>query len=327
VNEIEVGNVYCYPNAMDDNDYLKINIRLWQELGLNIRSFNSILKKTFTPYLWGKDYLILNFFENSVLGRSPFFRLVRAVSFLLFARCVVKKIIWVRHNYGPHNTCGVDIRWYKYICFFLDNISHEIVAHKEVSTINVTHVIPHPLYFPTDNVPLMTISKRSLAREFLYFGQVRKYKGLSSLLIRWPTNVQLVMLGSCNDIVLEEEIRSIINQRNLNVVWRNEFISKELLDDAILKADCVIIPHVDKSMIVTGSAFHAMSLGANLLINESEFSDWATKLYPFASSYNSSTLNEHVNNTEFVKKHDVLISAIKNNGDEIVKQAWKSVFI
>ncbi|MFT5849005.1 MAG: beta-1,4-mannosyltransferase [Psychroserpens sp.] len=325
--DFENNNIYCYPNSMEENDYLNINFRLWREMGLNVFPFKSLLKKLITPRLWFKDYVVLNFFENTVLGRFAGLRLLRAVVFLLLARLLVRKIIWVRHNYIPHSLNGVNIHYFNCISFLLNKLSHEIVVHRPVKDFLMSHVVPHPLYLNFNSDQHDNNLDEDKDKEFLYFGQVRENKGLCQLLECWPTDTKLTMLGACNDSVLENRIRGIISFRNLNVIWDNIFVSKGLLDEAIYKADCIVIPHVDKSMIVTGAAFHAMSLGANLVINESDFSNWMITVYPFSSSYNYSNLTEIIHNVNLLKKSDVMVHAKNVNSDDKVKRAWKSVFL
>jgi hypothetical protein len=317
-------NIYCYPNSLKENDYLKINVSLWLEMGLSVFQLNSMFHKLMDPRTWSKDYVILNFFENSVLGRFSILKLLRGIAFLLLARLLVRKVIWIRHNYTPHSLNGVNIRYFSCICFFLNKLSHEVVVHRPVKDFSVSHVIPHPLYLNFNSEQDDNCLFKN--KEFLYFGQVRENKGLCQLLEHWPVNIKLTMIGACNDSCLESRIRDIISFRGLNVVWSNKFVSKKRLDEAIYKADCIVIPHVDKSMIVTGAAFHAMSLGANLLINESEFSDWMTEIYPFSSSYNVSNLKESLYNVKLLEKSDVIAHAKVINGDDKVIKAWGSVF-
>lgn len=322
----ESNNVYCYPNSLEGNDYLKTNFRLWKEMGLNVKRFQSVLGKLFTPTKWSNDLLVLNFYENSVLGRFPVLRLFRGFLFLLLARLVVKKVVWVRHNYVPHSLNGVKISYFNCMCFLLNKLSHKIVVHRPVTGIDFTHVVPHPL-FTYSHAEKNQSSPDSLGNiGFLCFGQVRENKGLCQLLECWPTAKQLTIMGACNDNKLEVEIRKIISNRRLSVNWDNMFVSTVCLNNAISQADCIIIPHLDKSMIVTCVTFHAMSLGTNILSNESEFSDWSSQLYPFSTSFNYKNLATKIKNLELLSKHEVLASASDNNSDIKVIEAWASVF-
>ncbi len=324
MHNAEGDNIYCYPNSLKENDYLKINSRLWIEMGLNVFKFKLMLYKLIAPRSWSRDYVVLNFFEDSIQGRYPALKLLRGISFLLLARLLVRKIIWVRHNYTSHSMNRMNVRYFNCICFFLNKLSHEFVVHRPVEGFPVTHVVPHPLYLNFNKEKNSNFVDKG--KEFLYFGQVREYKGLCQLLECWPVNTKLTMMGACKDSFLEGRIRDIIRFRNLNVIWSNKFVSKKRLDEAIYKADCIVIPHVGKSMIVTGAAFHAMSLGANLLINKSEFSDWMAEIYPFSTSYNVLNLKDRLHNLKLLDKSEVITKAKLVNGDDQVKLAWKSVF-
>jgi beta-1,4-mannosyltransferase len=322
----ESNNIYCYPNSLDGNDYLKMNIRLWKEMGLNIKRFQSVLGKLFTPQKWTNDFLVLNFYENSVLGRFPVLRLFRGFLFLLLARLVVKKVIWVRHNYVPHSLNGVKIGYFNSMCFLLKKLSHETVVHRPAKGIDFTRVVPHPLFTYSHVENNESDYNTSEGVGFLCFGQVRENKGMCQLLGCWPLDIKLTIIGACNDNGLEVKIREIIRKRQLNVKWNNMFVSTVSLNDAISQADCIVIPHLDKSMIVTSATFHAMSLGTNILSNESEFSDWSSELYPFSTSFNYKNLSKKIKNLELFSKLEVMAYARDNNSDIKVKEAWASVF-
>jgi hypothetical protein len=69
-----------------------------------------------------------------------------------------------------------------------------------------------------------------------------------------------------------------------------------------------------------------MSLGTNILSNESEFSDWSSELYPFSTSFNYKNLATKIKNLELLSKKEVMVSARDNNSDVKVMEAWASVF-
>lgn len=319
--------IYCYPPKMEMNEYFSLNSAVWEKMGFSVTSFRKITSKILKPFSWNRDLLILNFFENLVVQDKRLIKLGVAVLYLLFAKIVVRKIIWVRHNYKPHDMKPGSEWYYDVICKIMYHLANEIVAHREVDGLNITKVVPHPLYRKInmdDEGQDDENNKKDYV--FLYFGLVRAYKGLPSLLSVWPQDKKLTMLGYCQDIDLTNEINSIIYNRKILVSWENSYIEASELDSAILNSDYVVIPHVDNSMIVTGAIFHAMSLGANVLVNKSDFSAWATNEYPFVHEYNNDELQAILCSLNVPNKKDVLNIANQKNSDKKISDAWNAVF-
>lgn len=319
--------IYCYPEVMDKNEYLSLNVKIWENMGFDVQSFRDLGKKLLSPKTWRQDILVLNFFENAVTGRFPLLRLIRSSVFLCLARILVGKIVWVRHNYVPHQIGHGSTFLFHLMCNLLRLFSDQIVAHRPVEGLAVTQVVPHPLYRKSVVNGDCATNSSCANYSFLYFGQVRRYKGLTHLLEFWPKQQPLTMLGYCDDSDLENEIRAVITRRDLAVTWTNGFVASDELDTAIQHADFVIIPHVDKSMIVTGAAFHAMSLGANILVNQSDFSDWAAKVYPFSFQYNTELLTKNIMELQPLDKTTVIRFSNEINGDDAVAHAWARVFL
>lgn len=315
-------NIFCYPDAMEQNDYLNQNIKTWEGLGYTVMPWKSLLKKILVFRFWNRDILILNFYENIIMGNNPFLRLLLGSFFLLLAKIVTRKIIWVRHNYVPHDLS--DSRNYFFIIFvrLINVLCDCVITHRPTSEVKADYVVPHPLY----DVDINRIdTQKEPSIPFLYFGLVRRYKGLTELLTIWPEDCKLVILGFCNDRELEYEIMNIINNRKLDVQWTNMFFSKEALNEKILSSKFVVIPHVDNSMIVTGSLFHAISLGANLLIKDGEFGRWARNEYPFVNLFDKNKLTSNLLYLRSTKKSEVRRFAEKINGPELQKNIWKEI--
>ncbi|MBO1273686.1 hypothetical protein J3L11_18835, partial [Shewanella sp. 4t3-1-2LB] len=271
------------------------------------------------------DIVILNFFENCILKKWPILHLTKAFFILVLLKVVVRKIIWIRHNYYPHDYKKEEhSTYYGVICDLLYRFSTDILAHRPVPELGIMEYVPHPQYYCYSNSCDST--KHNTQLSFLYFGQVKSYKGLTQLLNAWPSDYHLRMLGKSDSELLTLEIKKIISDRNLNVTWENAFVEKKVLNDIILQSDYVIIPHIDDSMIVTGAAYHAISLGCNVILNESNFAKWFKSEYPFASNYDRTSLMQTLSKCVKTNRKDILDFVANKNGDIVLMSSWEYFF-
>jgi hypothetical protein len=183
-----------------------------------------------------------------------------------------KKIVWIRHNFRPHN--HDNLKRYKFMCFFLNKISNLKITHRPIIGYGY---LPHPTY--PNHTPLTSNAKREI--DYLYFGAIKRYKGIPNLLLNWPKDKKLFIRGACEDNFLDEEILSIVKKRNLVVDYKNVFLTKSELDTLLLKTKVVVLPHLDNSMIVSGAFYHAASFGANIMLRNSDFYKYLTEKFSF----------------------------------------------
>ncbi len=314
-------SLYVYPVELPGNDYLENNKKIWISMGYEIKSWKDIFAKLLRPSRWKKDILILNFFENMPLYNPKFLKFIIALVFLIIARLTTRKIVWIRHNFKPHE--GLSNVYYKILLKVLDKISSTKIAHRNVPQLKIDKIVQHPLY-DFD----ISINNRDNVGEnpvFMYFGVIKEYKGIPELVSKWPENVSLNLYGKCCDAALIKRILALLGH-NKQITWRNEFLARDELNDLIANADYVVIPHIDNSMIVSGAIFHAMSLGTNLLIKDSSFAQWCVSKYPFIKTYDSDNIVDVISELDKTN-HKELRSYVNNtNSPEVIKKEWSEVF-
>lgn len=201
----------------------------------------------------------------------------------------------------------------------LGKISDEIVTHRKVSGFNST-VVPHPLY-PVDNE--IVAVERDV--EYLYFGAVKRYKGINELLRSWPSEKKLLMVGECSDKDYENELIEIINNRKLMVEWINKFVDYEDLNYMIGRAKFVLLPHNDNAMYVSGAFFHAASLGANILARDGEFFTQYMSKFSFTHVMDYNDLNGILERVDVVPGSAVMAEVRNILSDEMLDRAWGKV--
>ncbi|EMC7915979.1 hypothetical protein VLI49_001502 [Enterobacter kobei] len=313
--------LYVYPVELPGNDYLENNKKIWMSMGYEIKGWKEIFSKIIRPSRWKKDILILNFFENMPLYKPKFLKFIVALIFLFIARLTTRKIVWIRHNFNPHE--GYSNVYYKILLKALEGISSTKIAHRHVPQLKIDRIVQHPLYnFDTIAVDGNWVTESPV---FMYFGVIKEYKGIPELVSKWPENVSLNLYGKCTDAALINKISAIL-ENNKQITWHNEFLVRDKLDDLIAKADYIVIPHIDNSMIVSGAIFHAMSLGTNLLIKDSSFAQWCVSKYPFIKTYNSENIVDVISKLDKTNHKELQSYVNKTNSPEVIKKEWSEVF-
>jgi len=311
--------IYIFPTESVDNAYHNKNIFAWRNMGFYVKDFSvklymdlKIARKHKTLILnWYEDYMLYN-------DRPQWVSLSWAVLLLLFGRIFVKKIIWVRHNHKPHHI--EKPTWaYKALISILPLVSRFVVTHSDVTEFD-SQVAPHPL-----NTIDSTKIKINRDIEFLWFGSIAKYKALDLLLLAWPKDKKLVIAGKSNDNELTARLLEIIHSNNLEVEWENKFISNAELDDIICRSKYVVLAHEDKSMIVSGAFYHAISCGANILIRNGEFSNKMSNKHKFVTTFQLYQLHDIISHLIYIHPNEVVYEANENYGDSKVYAFWDKI--
>jgi beta-1,4-mannosyltransferase len=238
---------------------------------------------------------------------------------------LASKIIWVRHNFKPHNRLKRPFT-HRINCSLLKLISNRVVTLEKVSEFDST-LIPHPLY--EDDHTLLThidsFSEEKNANSFLFFGTIKPYKKLEILLNAWPKLRQLRIVGYCQDEKYFKELQSIIEQRKLFVEWTNEYVSDEYLEHLLSKTRYVIMPHDDGAMISSGSFYQAINFGANVICFDSDFARKKANLHRFVHIVASPNMDEFLTELPFVATKQVMREAFESYGRKKIHCSWKQL--
>lgn len=309
--------IYCYPPKSKKNQYIHCHYRIWEQAGFEVEPAPVYLRgaiKALSPRR--KPYLVLNWYEDEIsYSKSPVFDFFRFTAMLFVFRLAFKKIVWVKHNFCGHDNGRSDLR--RCMEWMLRFFSVRQVAHRPL---NGFTYIPHPLYPKDDSLE----AERSIP--FLYFGVVKKYKGLDKLLNAWPENQTLVMVGAAPNQDLKRALLKIIEQRGLQVEWRDEFIETQELDQLLSRAKFVIIPHVENSMIVSGAAYHAFTYGAQVLVRQSDFAEYLEKTVKSVKVFSLEGLPEQLNTLSKESTALDTQSVESEFGDKHLVRLWSEVF-
>lgn len=232
------------------------------------------------------DILHLHWTHAYLLGGSLPTCLLKALRFFIFlilAKTVKVKLVWTIHNLGSHEKQHP--RFERFCHRQLVALCDKIIVHSEyaqkkviaeyriVSENHSIHVIPHGNYI--DIYP-NTLSREDARRElgilddqqvFLYFGQIRSYKGIPELLKAFSQlnapRAYLMIVGRPYDEGLRDRLNDMIKGKE-NVRAALEFVPDERIQVYMNAADAIVFPFQD--IFTSGSLLLAMSFGKAIIL-------------------------------------------------------------
>jgi beta-1,4-mannosyltransferase len=326
VEKIKQRKVYLYPSR-SQNDFLDLNRQALRKLDYTIENIDKAFVRDLLS-MRRESIVVLNWVEDRVYGRTyrtVFQYFFKMVALIIFSRAFAKKVIWVRHNYKPHNGTKYNLR-YKFLCglFKLSGIKATPLEnyYSEPSLV-------HPLY-KTDSILKNDIAESQKNGEqrdnfVVFFGAVKRYKNLHVVLDTWPVDVPLKIAGKCSDTEYEEFINLKIKARGLAVEWDNRFLSNAELNSTLANSKFVLLPHADSTMISSGSFYHAIGEGCNIITTESQFGSFKSKNHNFVSIYDPTLISSNHLTEICSRRHEVMTGALESYGEQKVIEAWRKI--
>ena len=304
------------------NEYVEINKSALLEAGYEVIPLS--LKNSLSTFRI-KTPIILNWLEDRPYGstfnaRVKFTTFLKCIFVVIYGAISCSPKIWIRHNFKPHNATG-NYRYFKIITSML-----RFFRYREVSLEKYTNGdLFHPLYMPDEKLNKKVSAVETPEFKYLIFGAIKKYKGIHNLLSVWPQDKTLTIAGKCNDEIYEKETLDIIAKRELRVDWRNGYLSDVELNEELSKAHFVIISHSDNTMISSGSFYHAISFGCNIISLKSNFSIQKNKEHDFVHLIDGSQGELHQIEGKYVEKEKVIVDAINSYSRKKLSKKWHQI--
>lgn len=313
-------NLICYPRVNKTNQYVALNTRIWEKCGFTIEHTDLLVSE-----LWGvlkmhpDSLLILNWFEDRVsYRRFATLSFLKSVAILILCRLKFKKIIWIKHNLSPHS--GKAKGYFSCIGKLLLYLSDSTVIHRPNKG-KEHEYIPHPLYL-AEPLPYLRNKRDS---PFLFFGAIKRYKGVVELLRTWPKSKPLQLIGKCSDIELETELKGIIQSRGLRCNFENTFVDSSRLESLIRASQFVVLPHTEQSMLVTGVFYHAISLGTPCIVSSGAFGKYVQSEVSDTPLFQFDNLDEDIERLDSLDVRELVNHSQKVFSDQRIVEAWQQL--
>lgn len=251
-----------------DSPYTKLLANALSDLGVNpiLAPVHKFRLFWYTIWLNGwPDVIHLQWQHQFFVGSSWLFTIVSTFIFfvqLISLRLLGIRFIWTIHNLINHERDKAG--WELAACQLLARLVNQLIAHCDVAKQEVSReykiplekitVIPHGTFAPlfADIPPLSkTAARRKLnlgsgQSIFLYFGQIRDYKGVDNLIEAFrrldAPQARLLIVGKVETEQLLAEISAMAAQDE-RVITHFEFVSDELLAAYICASDFVTLPY------------------------------------------------------------------------------------
>jgi len=190
---------------------------------------------------------------------------------LALIKALGNRIIWIKHNYVPHQleqSSWLSRHLFHSFTYLIKKLSDKKLAHSQrfCERNPEFEYIPHPLY-KIEN-PSLTTTK---SVKYFIFGRLMRYKRTVELLKVWPKHVMLNIKGKPEDAAYGEELTTVISERSLNVTIDPQYLDSEFLEKSLQESETVIVTNTENSMIVSGVIIHALSFGCNVLSSRNAF--------------------------------------------------------
>jgi beta-1,4-mannosyltransferase len=268
--------VAAFPRSARGNPYCDLLYRSLAAQGVKVAASAELSPRWLLQHVRNVKVLHLHWPELYYrLGGRPTVRSVTGfVAALLLARLLRYRVVWTVHNALPHERHVVDraLRW-------LLVHSARLVVHAEAAraalpqTRRLAAVVPHGHYIGCYPDALSAAdARRTLGlaasdRVFVWFGQLRAYKGVCALLeafVGLPgPRLRLVIAGRpATDA--DAEVVCTAARRDARVQTHLGFVSDPDVQRFLKAADFVVLPYRD--VLTSGAALLALSFARPLVV-------------------------------------------------------------
>lgn len=264
---------------------------------------------------------------------SQLFFFLYSLKFITILKVLGFKVVWTVHNVSTHEKQTLNDAFISKYLAFCSNalIVHSYDTIAQLKKIGIEHnaivVIPHGNYIGYyENSISKTEAQKKLAIgknfTFLYFGQIRSYKGVDTLIDTFEkvhtenSQTQLIVAGQCNDSTLKDKIEMFQKKYPESLYFFSNYIKDNEIQNYFNAADCVVIPF--KRSTTSGSVLLALTFSKPIVYpgigNMVEFPETIGFRYKVNDI---KTFEQAMNNAFAEKEH---LKTYEKNAFEFTKQ-------
>ena len=224
------------------------------------------------------DLAILNWIELDMVRQGdgafsvPGF--LKVLARVLFFKWIARRVAYVRHNNFPHGTRKGDEARARRAIDFIERCVDVVLTHSGHDLAGRRRYLPHPLYRPVAGA----LDGREAALlaalpegYYAVFGRIARYKRIEHLLADFPPERRLVVFGAAAE---PDYVADLQRMARPNVHIHAGYVSEALAQAVVRRSRGLILCHAERDMIVSGSLFYALSLGAPVFALETPAVAW-----------------------------------------------------
>jgi glycosyltransferase involved in cell wall biosynthesis len=213
---------------------------------------------------------------------TPLFRRIRALG---------KRVFYTVHNIVPHRypravPKAVMNGWIRRACLLCDGLfvhtdllAEELAqflgASKSGAALPPIHVVPHGVWTMPDVLPRAAIDERLALKRLLFFGEIRRNKGLDLLLRAMaylPAGYSLTIAGEPRERdYFREEILTLVaeaRRRGAAIDLRDRFTPEVEVPALFAGHSAVVLPYTPKFVAQSGVVFMALAHDTPVVASE-----------------------------------------------------------
>ena len=251
--------LYYYPSATRNgypnpySNYYKKSLLPYFEVMEKDNIAQKIKGVTLLKRAFEADVIILNWIESIGFLRYGFFQFLLAILSFYVMRWRNVKIVWMFHNIHPHQGENFYSRRIQKKLFKIANliISHSSDAAKFASLYSKSKIvyICHPIHSIT--LPQVKLNIHKI--DVFIWGAILPYKGVYEFISQKTvqnSNLQIYILGKCNDRKLEQ---SILNKCNEHITFENRCADFSEIAAYCKNCRYVLFPYIGECVSSSGA--------------------------------------------------------------------------
>jgi glycosyltransferase involved in cell wall biosynthesis len=218
-------------------------------------------------------------FGLDISPRSPLVKRATEAWFAIWLwtlRLLGIRLVWTAHNVLPLTPVFTnDLRARRRLAARCDLvIAHSKATLEQLARLEIVPrrsvVIPHGPFTPTvDRASLRTPGDGQGPRQLLFFGKIRPYKGIDTLLSAFAAippdlDVQLTVAGECTNAQLRAELAEFADRSAGRVTLQLERVPDAQLPLLLEQADAMVLPY--RQITTSGSGILGLSHGRPLVV-------------------------------------------------------------
>lgn len=325
-----MNNIYIYPkidflDTDSANDYVyHLEMALKKKYVISNTHINKRGIIDLFAHLKKTDVYFLNWIEELPSNRFGKIQTIIFLIFLVLAKLLNKKIIWVIHNKYSHNKAG-SRRWKIFLFGLMIKHSDLIITHSRRGIEFVND--KYPEYGPKVHYlihPLKDIRKFPAVGTKVYdlfiWGTIYPYKGLIDFL-KFVNNdenarkLNIKIVGICPDSDYRKKMMKLLTDR---ISYTDKFLKWEELNLMAQKSRFILFTYNSDSVLSSGSLMDSIRMGIPIIgPSIGAFNDLET--YNFIYTYNRYSEiidicnNKHIN--ENILRKEMVTFCKENHWD------------